>query len=103
MLVRQLQKYTGIGCMIILAACGSSSQQPVQGPPPPVNVTTYTVEATNATYYDEYPGTVTALNQVELRPQVSGYITGIYFKDGNPVKQGQRLYSIDQQQYEANY
>ncbi|MET0393573.1 MAG: efflux RND transporter periplasmic adaptor subunit, partial [Chitinophagaceae bacterium] len=39
----------------------------------------------------------------ELRAQVTGYITGIYFKDGDKVSKGQRLYSIDQQLYNANY
>jgi membrane fusion protein (multidrug efflux system) len=72
-------------------------------PPPAVPVTVQTVTTGKATYYDQYPATVTALNQVELRPQVSGYITGIFFKDGNKVKKGQKLYSIDQQQYQANY
>jgi membrane fusion protein (multidrug efflux system) len=43
------------------------------------------------------------LNFVDIRPQVSGYITGIFFKDGDHVLNGQKLYTIDQQQYEANY
>ena len=75
----------------------------MQGPPPAVAVTTTVVKSGNAEYFDEYPGTVAALNQVDLRPQVSGYITGIFFREGDRVKKGQRLYSIDQQQYEANY
>jgi membrane fusion protein (multidrug efflux system) len=68
-----------------------------------VPVTVQQVTAGNAVYYDQYPATVTALNEVELRPQVSGYITGIYFKDGDKVRKGEKLYSIDQQQYQANY
>ena len=46
---------------------------------------------------------MTALNQVDLRAQVTGYITGIYFKDGQHVSKGQKLYDIDRQQYLANY
>ena len=105
MLIRRIQNYTGIGILTVLAACGNSSQQPaaMQGPPPAVAVTVTTVAQTDAVYHDEYPGIVTALNQIDLRPQVNGYITGIYFKDGDRVKKGQKLYSIDQQQYEANY
>src|SRR5258706_10454451 len=90
------------GLLLLLAACGAKQQQQ-QGPPPAVQVTVDTVKATAATYYDEYPGTVTALNQTELRAQVTGYVTGIYFKDGDKIKKGQRLYSIDQQLYNANY
>ena len=91
-----------IGSLLLLAACGAKQQQQ-QGLPPAVFVTVDTVEATQASYYDEYPGTVTALNQTEIRAQVTGYVTGIYFKDGDKVKKGQRLYSIDQQLYNANY
>lgn len=90
--------------MLVIASCGGNKQQPAaQGPAPAVPVTVTKVTTTDAVYFDEYPGTVAALNQVELRAQVNGYITGIYFQDGARVKKGQRLYSIDQQQYEANY
>jgi membrane fusion protein (multidrug efflux system) len=61
------------------------------------------VQASSATYFDEYPATINALNQVEIHAQVSGYITGIYFKDGSRVAKGQKLYSIDQQQYAGAY
>ncbi|HET7897462.1 MAG TPA: efflux RND transporter periplasmic adaptor subunit, partial [Flavisolibacter sp.] len=70
--------------------------------PPPVYVSVITVKDTFAGYYDEFPATLTALNEVKLTPQVSGYITGVYFKDGSKVSRGQRLYSIDQQVYNAN-
>jgi len=43
------------------------------------------------------------LNQVDIRPQVNGYITGIHFSDGAHIKKGQKLYDIDNQQYMANY
>ncbi|MEI9933633.1 MAG: efflux RND transporter periplasmic adaptor subunit [Ferruginibacter sp.] len=43
------------------------------------------------------------MNQVDLRAQVTGYITGIDFKDGQHVTKGQVLYEIDKQQYTANY
>ena len=91
-----------IAAAIILSACGGKQQQQ-QGPPPAVSVTVEEAASTEATYYDEYPGTVVALNQTELRAQVTGYVTGIYFKDGDKVRKGQRLYSIDQQLYNANY
>jgi len=102
---RTIKNYTAIILLILLASCGSKSaqQQQMMQAPPAVPVTVQTVTTGKATYYDQYPATVTALNQVELRPQVSGYITGIFFKDGNKVKKGQKLYSIDQQQYQANY
>ena len=105
MLFNGIKNYTAILLLILLASCGSKSaqQQQMMQAPSVVPVTVQTVTAGEATYYNQYPATVIALNQVELRPQVSGYITGIFFKDGDKVRKGQKLYSIDQQQYEANY
>ena len=88
----------------LLTACGSNKDQSkLQGPPPPVAVNTYVVQAGNATYFDIYPATVTPLNQVDIKPQISGNIVNIYFKDGQYVRKGQKLYEIDQQQYRAAY
>ncbi|MCC6289042.1 MAG: efflux RND transporter periplasmic adaptor subunit [Chitinophagaceae bacterium] len=95
--------YLASAVLIVLSACGSKQQQQQQGLPPAIPVTLQTVQATTAVYHDEYPGTVVALNQTDIRAQVTGYITGIYFKDGDKVKKGQKLYSIDQQLYNANY
>lgn len=89
--------------LLIISACGNKKDADQQAPPPPVPVSIYKVKPSSATYHDEYPATVVALNQVELRPQVNGYVTGIFFKEGDRVRKGQKLYSIDQQQYEANY
>ncbi len=91
------------GIIFILSSCSNKKDQPKQGPPPAIPVTIGAVKSTNAVYNDEYPGTIAALNQINLTSQVNGYITGIYFKDGDRVKKGQKLYSIDAEVYKANY
>jgi membrane fusion protein (multidrug efflux system) len=92
---------TGFSALFIIA-CGDKkgTQQPAA--PPPVFVTVEAVKDTTAVYYDEYPATLTPLNEVKLTAQVNGYVTGVYFKDGSKVTKGQRLYTIDQQVYGAN-
>jgi RND family efflux transporter MFP subunit len=85
--------------VLSLISCDDKKTGPQAPPPTAVNV--YTVAAGNATYFDSYPGTATPLNQVDIKPQVSGNIVGIYFKDGQQVQKGQKLYEIDQQQYKA--
>ncbi len=86
---------------LIINSCGGNqaAQQKVM----PVSVDSYQVKPVAAVYYDEYPATVTALNLVELRPEVSGYVTGIFFQDGQNVSKGMKLYEIDEQQYKAAY
>jgi membrane fusion protein (multidrug efflux system) len=84
---------------VSLTSCGDKKAGPQAPPPTAVNV--YEVKHGNATYFDSYPATATPLNQVDIKPQVSGNIIGIYFKDGQQVKKGQKLYEIDQQQYQA--
>jgi membrane fusion protein, multidrug efflux system len=103
MLLKRVAFYIVTGGLVVLYACGAKQQPVQQGPPPAVPVTLDTVQTTDAVYYDEYPGTVVAMNQTDIRAQVTGYITGIYFKDGDKVKKGQKLYTIDQQLYNANY
>ncbi len=71
--------------------------------PPPIQVSAQEVKTSQATYYDVYPGAIVALNQVEIRPEISGYVTGIFFKDGQRVRKGTKLYAIDQQLYKAAF
>lgn len=87
---------------VVLYSCADKNP-PIQGPPPAVQVTLSTVNSINAVYYDEYPGNVSALNEIDLTAQVTGYVTAINFKDGDKVKKGQLLYSLDAQVYAANY
>ena len=86
---------------IFIASCGRNKNNQPQFPP--TQVSAYTVKQEKAIYYTEFPGTVVALNQVELRPEVSGYLTDIYFKDGQHVTKGMKLYAIEQQQYKGAY
>ncbi len=88
---------------ILVISCGDKKSAPQQGPPPAIPVTVTQVHSTSATYNDEYPGKVSALDEIDITSQVNGYITGIFFNDGQQVKKGQRLYSIDAQVYQANY
>jgi membrane fusion protein (multidrug efflux system) len=86
---------------VVFASC-EAKVSTQNASPPPVNVSVITVKDTIAGSYDEYPAALAALNEVKLTAQVNGYITGIYFKDGDKVSKGQRLYTIDQQVYGAN-
>lgn len=87
--------------LIACVSCNKPKKQNAALPPTPVNV----VEAKKgeAVYYDQYQGTVVALNNVELRAQVAGYITGIFFKEGEIVQKGKPLYEIDRRKYQAAY
>jgi RND family efflux transporter MFP subunit len=84
-----------------LFGCSCSQKQPA--PPSAVAVNLFTVKAKEVFYYDKYPATTMALSQVDLRPQVQGYITGIFFTEGDHVRKGQALYEIDRQLFQENY
>lgn len=92
-----------LGGLVTLAGCGGGKDDKKQQAPPPTAVSAVRAEKGNATYYDEFPATVTAFREVEIQPQVSGNITGIFFEDGQHVRRGQKLYTIDPQQYRATY
>ena len=95
---RPLFSIAFIGCLVL---CSCKQVQPPS--PTPVQVNLYSVKAQRVTYYDRYTATTVALNQVNLLPEVQGYITGIFFKEGSRVKSGQKLYDIDRRIYEDNY
>jgi membrane fusion protein (multidrug efflux system) len=88
--------------MLAFVSCGEKNKGQQMKDAPPTAVSAVVVKKEKAVYYDEYPATVAALNQDDLRAQVTGYITSIFFKDGQHVEKGQKLYDIDRQQYQAN-
>jgi len=90
-----------VALLTLATACQQAAKPNTAIPPTPVNLAT--AQKANAVFYDQYPGTVVALNSVQLRAQVSGFITGIFFKEGDVVTQGQALYEIDRRKYQAAY
>ncbi len=82
-------------------SCGQKQPEGQQAPDA-VAVTTYTLVKKSVTGLDEYPATLVPLNEVEIRPQIGGYITNIFIQDGQEVKKGQKLYEIDRSKYSAS-
>ncbi len=81
-----------------LAACGDS--QRAQPAPPPPTVTVATPGQRNIVDYDEYVGRFVAVDSVEVRARVSGYLDGVHFNDGQIVKQGELLFTIDKRPFQ---
>lgn len=83
-------------------ACGKKDEKK-NAAPPPTAVSVVTAHTTDAVYYDQYPATVVALKTVELRSQVTGFITSLNFQEGELVPAGKVLYEIDKRQFEGVY
>jgi membrane fusion protein, multidrug efflux system len=83
---------------IALTGCGKLRQ--TDGPPPPA-VTVSRALQKEVTEWDEYTGRLAAVDEVEVRAQVSGYLESIHFKDGQIVKKGDLLFIIDPRPYQA--
>ncbi|MHC2992265.1 acriflavin resistance protein [Pontibacter sp. HJ8] len=94
---------TAIISPAILVSCGSNeaANPPMNPAAMAVPVNTLKVAEEKVTGTDTYPATVVPLQEVELRPQVAGYVTNIYVRDGQHVTKGQKLYEIDQSKYRA--
>jgi RND family efflux transporter MFP subunit len=83
-----------------LAACGTrSAPQSAASAPPEVNVAK--VVEKRIQEWDEYTGKMEAVETVEIRPRVSGYIDKVAFTEGKLVKQGELLFVIDPRPYQA--
>ena len=84
--------------LLVLAGC-SQSQQQAGGPPPPAVTVAKPVQRT-VVDQDEYVGRFAAVDSVEIRSRLSGYLSEIHFKDGQMVKQGDLLFTIDRRPFE---
>jgi RND family efflux transporter MFP subunit len=87
--------------LVLATACGKKDEKPAA--PNFTGVSLAEARQTDAIYYDEYPGTVVALERVELRSQVPGIITAVNFREGEIVTKGKVLYEIDRRKYQAAY
>ncbi|MGA3114300.1 MAG: efflux RND transporter periplasmic adaptor subunit [Syntrophobacteraceae bacterium] len=84
--------------LLFIPACGERN---VYAPPPPPEVTVSQPVSRSVVDYLEFTGNTQAINTVELRARVQGYLEKVYFKDGDMVKKGQRLFLIQQDTYQA--
>lgn len=82
----------GLVAAVMLSACGEGQKPPA--PPPPVVTVANPVKRT-VTDFDEYVGRFTAVNSVEIRARVSGYLEKVHFTDGQMIKEGDLLFSVD--------
>lgn len=83
-------------CAAVLAACShSQAQSAANAAPPPPSVTVAEVIARPLHHWDELTGELQAVNTVEVRPRVSGFIDSVQFIEGARVRKGQLLFQID--------
>lgn len=84
--------------LAIFASCGGGKQA---AGPPPLAVTVVKALQKEITEWDEYTGRLAAVDEVDVRAQVSGYLESIHFKNGQMVKNGDLLFVIDPRPYQA--
>jgi RND family efflux transporter MFP subunit len=82
----------------LLAACGDSA--PKQAIPPPPAVTVANPVQRKINDFDEYVGRFVAVDSVEVRARVSGYLEKVHFTDGQNVKEGDLLFTIDRRPFQ---
>ena len=89
---------TGAIALTLLAGC--TGQAAEQAPPPP-EVGVAEVPVRPVQQWDEFSGRIEAVESVELRPRVSGYIEQVNYDEGQEVKKGDVLFTIDARSYRA--
>ena len=83
--------------LVTIAACGRNKY----APPPPPDVTVTRPLSREITTYNEFTGYTAAIEAVEIRARVQGYLQSMHFAPGENVKQGQLLFVIEPSLYEA--
>ncbi len=89
-----------IMCLVALSGCGSSAAQPAAHAAPP-QVTVSEVAHRPLHDWAEFTGRLEAVQTVEIRPRVSGFIDRVGFVDGAHVRQGELLFRIDPRPFKA--
>jgi multidrug efflux system membrane fusion protein len=87
----------------LLAACGGGGGggDAAQQQMPPQDVSVATVVQKEVNDWDEYSGRIEAVDWIELRPRVAGYLAGVHFREGSMVQKGDLLFTIDEREYRA--
>src|SRR5260370_20149601 len=84
---------------LTLAACARNEAATTAVPPPP-QVTVAKVVSRPVNEFDEFTGRFEAVERVEIRPRVSGYISSVNFTEGSEVHKGDVLFVIDPRPYD---
>jgi membrane fusion protein (multidrug efflux system) len=85
---------------LLLAACDEKKAAQAQAPPPPsVGVTPAAVKGVSQAY--NFVGRIKAIDAVQLRARVEGFLEKVLFRDGDDVKAGQLLYQLEKDQLQA--
>lgn len=83
---------------VVLTSCGSKSKQMGEASN---DFAVETVQATTADLKTSYPATIKGMQDIEIRPKVSGYLVKLLVDEGSTVRRGQPLFLIDSEQYRA--
>jgi len=86
---------------LALAACGQSESKTPPAAPPAPQVTVAKPVTRQIAEHDEYVGRFVAIESVEVRARVSGYLEKIQFQDGQLVRKGDLLFTIDRRPFET--
>lgn len=84
---------------VVLTSCGSKSKQMGEASN---DFAVETVQATTADLKTSYPATIKGMQDIEIRPKVSGYLVKLLVDEGSTVHKGQPLFLIDSEQYRAS-
>ncbi len=90
-----------LGLLLLLAAAACSGGKKEAPPPPPVPVSAAPVAAKTVPVNIKAIGNVQAYSTVAVKSQVEGVITKVHFRDGQDVKAGEMLFTIDPRPFEA--
>lgn len=90
---------TAISVATVLYSCGNTTANPHMGPQQAPALPVVPVTTTTATTYREYPASLEGKVNVEIRPQVEGYLEKIFVDEGAFVKAGQPLFKVDARVY----
>jgi len=98
---RRIMRAIPVAFLTALSACGAENTSSGDGATPPPEVTVARPAVAEITEWDDYTGRFQAVESVDIRARVSGYLESIHFTDGAVVEKGDLLFVIDPRPFEA--
>ncbi|MDE5887962.1 MAG: efflux RND transporter periplasmic adaptor subunit [Muribaculaceae bacterium] len=96
--IKALALVLATGGLLLPSCKGNNNQQQAQQAP---ELAVLTVSESDEALETGFPATLEGTNDVEIRPQITGFLTKVYVDDGQRVSKGQTLFTIDQVQLKA--
>ena len=96
------ERLTIIICLLAAVWGCSKKEEPAKVEPPPPEIQVFVTKSEEVPIFEEFVGQIYGLKDIAIRARVEGFLEEIHFEEGSRVNQGDLLYTMESQPFEAD-